>query len=276
MAQWTYINNEMVPESDAKLHFRDLAFSRGYGAFDFLRVKEGYPLFVKEHLGRLMSSAQQLRLPLPPLTELAKKLQALIEKNELKEGGIRLTITGGYSQDGYTPSDPNLVISVHTFQPPSSEQEKKGIVLISHEYQRQLPHIKSIDYLTPIWLQPMLREKQGDDLLYHFKGKISECPRSNFFVVTRNRTILTPADGMLPGITRQRVLRLAGKKFTTAESTINREDIFNAEEAFITSTTRGILPVCRIDDHPINTGPVTLELRALLEADTRSYVSEQK
>jgi len=173
MAEWTYLNNDLIPEKNAGLHFSDLALMRGYGVFDFLRVQEGHPLFLEQHLDRFRFSARQMHLDIPAsAAELEKRVRRLIFKNQLMEGGIRLTLTGGYSKDGYSLALPNLLITTHAFQPPTAMQFEKGICLMSYEHQRQLPEVKSIDYLMAIWLQPLLREKKADEVLYHSRGQI--------------------------------------------------------------------------------------------------------
>lgn len=98
-----------------------------------------------------------------------------------------------------------------------------------------------------VWLQPKRAEAGADDILYHYNGVISECPRSNFFVVTAENKIVTPAEGVLQGITRKKVLQLAGKHFDVEERAVALDELKTAKEAFITSTTKRILPVAQVD-----------------------------
>ena len=93
--------------------------------------------------------------------ELKDIIYQLIQKNQLPDGGIRLTLTGGYSTDGYEIASPNLIISQHPLQKPSKELFQQGLKLITYPFQRQLAHVKTIDYLMAIWLQPVLKKKQG-------------------------------------------------------------------------------------------------------------------
>jgi len=178
---------------------------------------------------------------------LKKNIVSLIEKNRMQTGGIRITLTGGSSEDGYSISRPNLIISSLQFAAPGREQFEKGIALITFPYQRQLPSVKTIDYVMAIWLQPFIRENGADDVLYHFNGSFTECPRSNFFLVTSEGLILTPSNDILKGITRKKILELCKNNFEIDERIITVDDIKSAREAFITSTTKTILPVRRID-----------------------------
>lgn len=250
MAAWVFINDGFVTAENANLSYRDLAIQRGYGVFDFFRVEQGHPVFPEDHLDRFHFSAEQMHLRIPLQRDgLREVIDILIRKNQMDQGGIRLTLTGGNSPDGYQPATPNLVISPHPFMPVTAEQLSTGIRLMTYAHQRQLPQVKSIDYLMAIWLQPLLREKQGDDILYHQDGWISECPRSNFFLVTGSETIATPSTGILKGITRSKILEACGNYFTIEERPVHIEECKTAQEAFISSTTKTVLGVQQLDEY---------------------------
>jgi len=121
-----------------------------------------------------------------------------------------------------------------------------------------------------IWLQPFIREHGADDVLYHRDGMVLECPRSNFFIVTNDDIVVTPGRNVLQGIIRMKVLELARKQFLTEERDITLEEIRTAKEAFVTSTTKNILPVMQLDGHPIGNGQpgrVTERLAGELKAE---------
>lgn len=249
MSKVAFLNNNFVQEKNAVLHFSDLAFQRGYGIFDFFRLRGNEPLFLEDHLDRFYYSAQQMHLQAPlKRTELKAVIGQLIEKNNLPNTGIRTSLSGGYSADGFSLGEPNLIIAQQSFSSPKEEQLKAGITLLSYSYQRQLPHVKSIDYVMAVWLQPMKNEKGADDILYHAHGFVTECPRSNFFLVTDAGSIVTPSENILKGITRKKVIELAKERFVVEERPVHIEEIKSAKEAFITSTTKQILPVRCIDD----------------------------
>lgn len=248
MAKLVYLNGDFIEEETALLHFRDLAFHRGYGIFDFFRLVGNEPLFLEDHLNRFYFSAEGMHLTMGlGRDELKAVIDDLIQKNKLPNTGIRLGLTGGYSEDGFSLGKPNLIISQHSFSMPTEESRKKGIELISYPYQRQLPHIKTIDYLMAIWLQPLRAGKGADDILYHQNGFISECPRSNFFLLTNENRIITPAENILKGVTRKKIIELARQHFEVEERAIHLDEIKLAKEAFITSTTKQVLPVRKID-----------------------------
>jgi D-alanine transaminase/branched-chain amino acid aminotransferase len=132
--------------------------------------------------------------------------------------------------------------------------KENGIKLASYEHQRQLPQVKSTDYIMSIWLQEYLKEQQADDLLYYSNGTITESPRSNFFIVSNEDRVITPADQILKGITRKKVIELASSQFTIEERRVTKEEAYSAREAFITSTTKQIIPVVQVDGKTIGDG----------------------
>jgi branched-chain amino acid aminotransferase len=249
------VHDDLVPAGLASLLISDLSIQRGYGIFDFFKSLNHTPIFIDEHLDRFFHSARQLRLTVAKTREeLLALINTLQQKNNIPDSGIRIMLTGGYSPDGYTLVKPNLVISQYPLQVPISEAFQKSVRLITYPHQRQMPETKTIDYLMAIWLQPHIRENGADDVLYHNDGVLSECPRSNFFIVTAGDVLVTPARHILKGIIRGKVLELARRQFKTEERDIGLEELLTAKEAFITSTTKHILPVVRIDDKAIGRG----------------------
>jgi branched-chain amino acid aminotransferase len=251
-----YVRDNFIPADQASLLIGDLSIQRGYGIFDFFKTLDHTPIFLDDHLDRLFHSAAQLRLPIGYTRETLKAiLNELQQKNNIADSGIRITLTGGYSPDGYSLSEPNLIITQQPLLFPISAECPKPFRLVTWPYQRQLPETKTIDYLMAIWLQPYIRQHGADDVLYHHDGVISECPRYNFFLVTTDDTLVTPVRNMLKGITRKKILELAGTKLKTEERDISLEELPTAKEVFITSTGKHIVPVSHIDGIRIGEGP---------------------
>ena len=249
---WAYLNDQFIDEEKAVLHASDLAIQRGYGVFDFFKVVRSIPVFLDDHLDRFYFSAAKMRLDIAySREELKKILLELLQKNKSTDTGVRMTLTGGYSPDGFQLVKPNLLITQRPFLKPTEEQLTKGITLMTYEHQRQLPEVKSIDYLMAIWLQPMVKESGADDILYHQRGWVTECPRSNFFIITEDNKIVTPGRNILNGVIRRKLLQIAPTKFTVEERSLSLDEIKTAKEAFITSTTKTVLPVCKIDEHAL-------------------------
>ncbi|MBT9482977.1 aminotransferase class IV [Sediminibacterium sp.] len=255
------VNGELMLANSLSISASDLAIQRGYGIFDFLVTVNGKPIFLEDHLLRFYSSAQSMHLPVTlNQKELIGAIDQLMGKNQLPNSGIRLTLTGGNSPDGYSIGNPNLIISQSPFNYQNQVFEN-GLKLITYEHQRQLPFIKTIDYLKAIYLQPIIKAAGADDVLYFFNGLVSECPRANFFMVTEQNEVLTPKENILHGVTRKHLLKLKG--YIIREANINIEMLASAKEAFISSSTKNILPVTSIGGKQIGDGkpgPITRNL----------------
>lgn len=272
-----FMNDRFVPEDQAALPVNDLGVQRGYGIFDFLRVSNGIPLFIDDHLDRFYHSAREMRLPVRQTKEELKGIfSALLQKNNLPDAGVRILLTGGNSPDGYQVAAPNLVIIQQPLLPPSSSLSQ-ACKLVTYQHQRQMPHIKTTDYLMAVWLQPWIKQMGADDVLYQQNGMVSECPRSNFFIVTQESIIQTPARNILKGVTRKQVLKVAaGQGILVEEKDISLEDIRVASEVFIASSTKRIIPVGQVDDivfEAASSNSLTTRLFELLLQNERESIS---
>jgi D-alanine transaminase/branched-chain amino acid aminotransferase len=250
-----FFNQQFVNDADATLHVSDLSMQRGYAVFDFFRTVYAKPLFMEEHLHRFFHSAKAMHLQLQQSKEEVKEIiQQLIQQSQLQEAGIRLMLTGGYSTDSYHAAEPNLLITCNPVKTSTQQLFDNGITAISYEHQRELPHIKSTNYLMAVWLHPLLKEKGVDDVLYHHNDIVSEFPRANVFIVTKDNRLLTPARNILHGITRSHVLQMASSFMNVEEREIDISEVHNASEVFLTSTTRRVMPVLKMDDKVIGNG----------------------
>lgn len=247
------INFQLHQEHDAKILVTDLALQRGYGIFDFLKTINNQIIFKDDHFDRFYNSAKELNLSIDfSREELFNGIHQLMEKNNMPNSGIKFILTGGYSEDGYSIAKPNLVITQVPFEVAKNSLEN-GIKLVTYHHQRQLASVKTIDYLQAIRLQSFIKENGASDVLYHHNGYLRECPRANFFIIKGNE-VLTAKTDILKGITRSKVLLLNNETFTIKEADITLDDLNEATEAFITSSTKNILPVLAIDGKPIGDG----------------------
>lgn len=265
---YAYLNDTFVPEEKAVLHISDLAIQRGYGIFDFFRVMNNYPLFIEDYLERLYTSAEEMHLNIPYSPgQLRDIIFEMIRKNNMPMSGIKVILTGGYSPDGYElPGKPNLILSQKAMNFPLAEFPTEGIKIITHEYVRDKPHVKTINYTVGIWIQSKVVQEKASDVLYHDQGVVSEFPRCNFFMVTDDQVVKTPGENILPGVTRKHVLELASKKYKVDVGTVTIEEVFRAREAFLTSTSKRIVPITQIGDKAIGDGKPGLVSRELYEA----------
>ncbi len=277
MIKYYHLNGQFVPVAEASLRVNDLSILRGYGIFDYFLIRERRPLFIEDYVDRFMRSAAAMHLALPlSRQELRNHILELIEANAQREGSIRLVLTGGYADDGYTPQSPNLIIMQHAMPKPPREYYDRGVKLLTHPYQRELPEVKTINYLQGIHLIPRLKAAGAIEPLYHHGGLLRESVRSNIFLVTEDDRLLTPGGEILFGITRRKVLELARNYFEVEERDVRMEEIAGAREAFLTGSNKRIMPVSQIDEHRLGDGRpgiITRRLMELLESFTMEYLA---
>jgi branched-chain amino acid aminotransferase len=257
------LNDDIIPAAAARIFINDLSIQRGYGIFDFFKLVDGRPVFLEDHLKRFYHSAGQMRLNVKQTPEELKEiLHSLIARNKLPDSGVRMTLTGGYSPDGFSIGEPNLIITQQEFSI-NKDAVRNGIRIVSYQHQRQFSEVKTIDYLMAIWLKTFIAENQADDVLYHYGNIISECPRANIFIVAQDGTLVTPVNNLLKGVIRKHVLQLASSMYRVEERDVDLSELYTAKEAFITSTTKNILPVIQVDKHVIGEGKLGETTRTL-------------
>ena len=258
------------------MSLNDLLVQRGYGIFDYLRVVDNQPLFVEDHLDRLYQSASIMHMVVPESKEtILKIVLELVAKNNMPYSGLKLIVSGGDSSDGYTLEQPRLTIIQQPLPVPSNQFSVSPFVLMSHPFQRQLPEVKTTDYLMAIYLQPKLKAFGGQDILYTHEGMVRECPRSNIFMITAEGTIVTPKEHILKGITRKNILATAqASGISVEERPISLEEIKTAKGAFIASSTKRIIPVSKIDESVIATdSPILEKVFNLLVEKEQAYIN---
>jgi D-alanine transaminase/branched-chain amino acid aminotransferase len=272
------LNDKIIDEDKAFVHVSDLTLLRGYGVFDFFRLVDLQPLYLEDHLARFFRSADILRLKCPLGRKRLKLLISdMISANQIRNSGVRIVLTGGPSETGYSIGKPTLFVINEPISALPKDHFVKGIKLISYEYQRDLPEVKSINYLTGIYKQPDIKKHDAMDLLYHWEGKISELTRSNFFIIDKAGKIATAQSGVLKGINRKHVIAMAKKHHEVEERDIYIGELSEAQEAFITGTTKKVMPVYQVDDVMIGDeqpGPVTRRLQELYDAYIENFLQQ--
>ena len=286
MNYYCYAQGKVLRKNEIKVGITDLVMLRGYGAFDFMRTYNGAPFRINDYLSRFENSAREMKLKLPiARMEFISIINSLLKKNRINtkahsrvrgDVGIRLLLTGGYSLDSYLPSvKPNLFILIEDLPQYPEWWSEKGIKLITHEHGREMPRVKTINYLIAIHLADVRRKHKAQDTLYYYQGKILETTRNNFFLFHGN-TLVTADDSVLNGITRKLVLELAKKKFKVEVRKVLKSELNKCTECFITGTTRGITPVVQIDSKKIGKGKVGENTEVLMKLVQRAIVSECK
>ncbi|WP_215226031.1 aminotransferase class IV [Echinicola shivajiensis] len=251
MKPFCFAVDQIINSEKASMHPMDIGLIRGYAVFDFFRTVNYSPIFLEDYLNRFISSAQKthLSLNLNP-QQLEDVILELIKKNDLRSGGIRMVLSGGVSDNHFSPDKGSLFIFCEDLIFPSQEKYNKGVNLLTVDYIRPIPEIKTTNYALPVYLSADWKSKDAEDVLYHYNGIVSESSRSNIFIV-KEGIISTPKENILLGITRKRILEVE-KGIQIRD--ISLKEVLEADEVFMSSTTKRILPVTQIDGKNIGNG----------------------
>ena len=276
-----YIDGEFVSADRAVIPVNDLAVLRGLGAFELLRTYGGHPFGMEEHLERLEQSAHQIGIPLRwTRDELCRIVLETLQRNhdnQHAESNIRIIITGGTSSDFMTHrGHPRLLVLVSEMPSQPAVWYSEGIKIITVESRRTLPGAKSTNYLSAtLALQRARSEGAVESVYVDRDGRVYECTTSNIFMISGDK-LTTPGHGILPGVTRGFILKLAQDRFEVDIRDLPLDELVRAEEVFITGTNKGVVPVVQIDDRPIGNGrpgPHTRKLMTALSEQAASHAS---
>ena len=270
-----YVNGSFVPPTQAMLPLNDLGIVRGYGVFDLLRTYGKTPFRLRDHIHRLESSASQIGLGLPWSTEeLEDVVLQTYARNDIPDASIRIVVTGGPSTNFMTPQgNPSLMVMVHPVAPYPASYYSQGSKAVSTLIERTMATVKSLNYIGAIMAMNDAEKTGAVEAIYlDAHDRLTEGTRANLFVV-RGERLITPREGVLKGITRQVVMEIATNDFEVVEHPIHYHELSLIDEAFLTSTTKEILPVVQIDEHVIGTGkpgPKTQRIIELFNAYVQS------
>ncbi len=253
-----YYNSKFAPLSECALPMSDLAIQRGVGTFESVRVYEGSPFAMKQHLERLAGSAASSGIAADGII---KELPELIREGLADhlpkdfDGLVKPYITGGDVNDkGHFPQ-PRFFIIFDEAHKPTEDERKNGITLEPNHSARQYPLIKSTNYL--FGLIPLSKAKSANfETLYITpEGEITEAMSSNFFLCKDGKLITAPVGKVLKGVTRDVIITLARENgFTVEERCPREEELAQADEAFITGSVKEILSVVRVGSQKIGNG----------------------
>ncbi|MEL6561905.1 MAG: aminotransferase class IV [Bacteroidota bacterium] len=249
-----FFNDELLEENDISISPNDLIVQRGVGIFDFFRIVSGKPLFIQEHLNRFIKSAEIAKIPLRwSYEKLEEMVNQLIAVNQKDSGGIKIILSGGVSPMGMEIISPNLIIIQNRAKSPAPEKYENGVNIITCDFMRELPSVKTINYFNSVWLHDELSKSNAIDVLYHHNGFLQELSRSNLFLV-KDQVLITSETGVLAGITRSKVLEAAKNLFPLEVRDVKLEELEAADEVFISGTLKQVLPVVRVDGKTIRDG----------------------
>jgi len=227
----------------------------------------------------MRASAAMIALDVPFTdAELLSRVRATMDAGiELREAYIRILLTRGVGEFSYDPRscpEPTVVVIVKPFVAPPADVFERGVgvtlVDVTRNHPRSVnPLIKSNNLLNnALAMQQAIRHGSFEALMKNYRGEICECSQSNFFIVRAGEALTPPLEaGLLAGVTRAFVFELGARcGVPVREATLFEDDLRTADEAFLTSTTREIVPVVRVDALAIGTGAPGPVTRRLLDA----------
>jgi branched-chain amino acid aminotransferase len=280
------VDGKLATEREAVVPVFDHGFLFGEGVYEVMRTYRQRPFLYEPHMRRLRASADRIHLAIPTSdAEIGERIRATIAAAELPgEAYVRLLVTRGVGDIVYDvaacPSPTGVVIvTPHTELPAAADEQGSTIALVSvvrNHPSTVNPIIKSNNLLNnALAMQEAYSRGAMEALMKNHRGELCECASSNIFLVAAGEVRTPPIEaGILAGVTRAFVMELAAKSGTRAvEAVLHEDDIATADEMFLTSTTREIVPVVRVDDRVIGTGkpgPVTQRLRAAFAEALRS------
>jgi branched-chain amino acid aminotransferase len=273
-----WFDGKLVDQNDAKVSIYDHGLLYGDGVFEGIRVYNGKVFEADAHLRRLYDSAKAIRLTIPLTPEQFKAaIEQTFRANNFTDCYIRAVITRGVGSLGIDPkrcSNPSVFIIADSLQVYPREMYEKGMSVITSSYTRNHPNsssprIKSLNYLNNI-LAKIEANDAGvpEAIMLNHEGNVAECTADNIFII-RDGEVQTPgtADGILEGITRKVMLGLCRKlEIPCVEKSIQRHDVYVADECFVTGTGAEVMPITKVDGRAIGTGEVGPITRRLIEA----------
>ena len=267
---FVWINEEMLPLSQARVSVEDRGFLYGDGFFETLRVEDGHPLFLDEHLERLQTSAREFRISLPMGLPWQERLDQLLTANGLKQGmaAVKILVTRGEAAGLGLPESlsPTLVIWARPYQPPSLEEYASGwpVAIFPERRTTFLGRHKSLNYLFYLAArQYALDQGAREALILEADGLVSEGSATSLIFAQNGRFLTPAAASALPGVTvavLARALKRQGKKLEQVPTPLSR--VQEADGLWLANSLMGIMPVSSLEGKPV---PVMVELTSFLK-----------
>ena len=277
MSATVNVNGRISGEHDAVISVFDHGFLYGEGIYETLRTYHGRPFLYDRHMRRLRNSARMIVLELPfSDAELASQIRDTMAASDLAgaEAYIRVLVTRGVGELTYDPTatpTPSVIIIVKPLVDSAPDVYERGVRAVIVDVVRNHPGtvnpmIKSNNLMnSALAMQEAYRRGAFEGIMRNYRGELSECTTSNLFIVKDGAALTPPLEsGLLPGITREFLFDVGEDvSVDVREQLLRDEDLFSADEAFLTSTTREAVPIVEVDDRTIGNGrpgPVTRKL----------------
>ena len=279
MAATVNVNGRIADQDHATISVFDHGFLYGEGVYETLRTYNGQPFLFDRHMRRLRNSSRMIALPvLFTDDEMKGQIRDTMAAAHLSgEAYIRVLVTRGVGDLTYdltaTPT-PSVVIIVKAQVDLPPETYAQGVKVVIVDVVRNHPGsvnptIKSNNLMnSALAMQQAFRHGGFEGVMRNYRGEIAECTTSNLFVIKNGAALTPPLDaGLLPGITREFIFEIGAEQhIPVREAVLRDDDLLGADEAFLTSTTREIVPIANVGDRRIGSGTPGAVTRALMDA----------
>jgi len=280
MAATINVNGRVFDQEHATISVFDHGFLYGEGVYETLRTYNGQPFLFDRHMSRLRKSAGMLALDVPlsdgDIDARCRDTMRVAALGDGREAYIRILLTRGIGELTYDPAatpTPSIVVIVKPHVNPPAEIFERGVtvslVTIVRNHPGSVnPLIKSNNLLNnALAMQEAYRRGCYEGVMRNYRGELAECTQSNLFIVKGGAALTPPIEsGLLPGITRAFLFEVGRDAGIPVRETVLRdEDLLGADEAFLTSTTREVVPIVRVDDRTIGSGRPGPATQALLQ-----------
>lgn len=261
-----WVNGQLDDLSRLRISPLDHGLLVGDGVFETLRVYEGVPFAWRRHFERLTHSAGGIGLPTPPAAELRAAADAVLAANHLREARLRITVTGGEAPLGSERGEaaPTVIVAASELAPRPNVADVVTVPWARNE-RGAISGLKTISYAENVRALAYAREHgAGEAVFGNTRGELCEATGSNLFLGFAGVLHTPPGEaGCLLGVTRALVLELAGGLgIAIEEAALPLDALHRADEAFLSSTTREVQAIGRVDGQtlPIAPGPLTARL----------------
>ena len=260
-----WLNGQLIDVDEAALPVSDRGLTLGDGLFETLKVRDGVPLRLDQHLTRLTVSANVLAIPIPyEQAQIWAAIQKTVQENQLQNAAVRITVTRGSGPRGLLPPEdqnPTVIITAASLPSPQGPVRAITSQLVCRNEMSVLSNIKSTNYAELILARREAADKGADEaILLNTRGRLAETTISNIFVLVKGALLTPPLnDGVLPGVMRGHVLAA----FRGEEQPLQPKVFEQASEAFLTNAL-GVRALVEVDGLPIGDGEPGLITQMLM------------
>jgi branched-chain amino acid aminotransferase len=280
--RFVFHNDRVLPIDQVRLSPGQAGLLNGWGLFTTIRIVEGVPFAFERHWKRLERDAERTHCPFPFEEDVVKgQLGEVLRANQVQEGCGRIYVV--YNQAGFWSGDeklPRVDLIIYSADMPSyREPARLGVREHGRHAASPLAGVKVTSWLTNVWSLNEAQKAGWDEVvMLNERGEVAECTAANIFCVRGGRVATPPLTaGCLEGVTRGVLLEIgAGAGAAVEERMLLPEDLYAAEEVFISSTNRSVLAVSEIDGRKIAAAPglITQKLEKAFASYVRAYVEQ--